>query len=71
MSSARRGRHTRGFASIQPTPVSAFKKVHPTAPIYSVRVNRDYRADGILSGEAIVWFWIGSHAEYGCLLSNR
>jgi hypothetical protein len=41
-----------------------FKKVHPTKPIYSARVGKGHRAVGVLEGDEIVWFWIGSHKEY-------
>jgi len=47
-----------------------FKKVHATQPIYSVRVDLEYRAVGIMDGEVIVWFWIGSHADYDELLKR-
>jgi len=45
-------------------PSLQFKKVHAKLPIYSARVNLDYRAVGVLAGDEIVWFWIGPHAEY-------
>lgn len=41
-----------------------FKKVHPTEPLYSVRVSLSHRALGVRDGNEIVWFWIGSHDEY-------
>jgi hypothetical protein len=47
-----------------------FKKVHPMKPIYSVRVGKGHRAVGILEGEEIVWFWIGSHKEYERVISK-
>ena len=47
-----------------------FKPVHPTQPIYSVRISRDYRAVGIRDADEIVWFWIGSHADYNQLLQR-
>ena len=47
-----------------------FKKVHNTEPIYSARINIDYRAVGLVDGGEIVWFWIGPHAEYDKLLSR-
>jgi hypothetical protein len=47
-----------------------FKKVHAEAPIYSVRITREYRALGVRDSEAIVWFWIGSHADYERLLTQ-
>jgi hypothetical protein len=36
---------------------------------YSVRVSLRYRALGIAVEEGIVWFWIGTHAEYDSLIS--
>ena len=49
-------------------PSLRFKKVHVKLPIYSVRIDIDWRAVGLLEGDAVVWFWIGSHAEYEQLL---
>jgi mRNA-degrading endonuclease RelE of RelBE toxin-antitoxin system len=51
-------------------PSLRFKQVHPTKPIYSVRISRDYRAVGVRDGDEMVWFWIGSHTDYEQLLSN-
>jgi hypothetical protein len=45
-------------------PSLQFKRIHSTKPIYSVRVNIDYRAVGIIKDDEIVWFWIGSHNVY-------
>jgi len=45
-----------------------FKKVSAKEPIYSVRVSVNYRALGLLSNDTIIWFWIGSHADYDKLL---
>ncbi len=45
-----------------------FKRIHSSQPIFSVRITRDYRAIGILHDNEILWFWIGSHSEYGKLL---
>jgi hypothetical protein len=47
-----------------------FRQVHATEPIYSARVGLRYRAVGILVDEGIVWFWIGSHADYDALLAQ-
>ena len=47
-----------------------FKLVHPDRPIYSVRIGLAYRALGVRDGEEIVWFWIGSHADYDRLLRD-
>lgn len=45
-----------------------FKQVHPSRPVFSVRISRDYRALGVMKGDTIVWFWIGSHSDYDGLL---
>jgi mRNA-degrading endonuclease RelE of RelBE toxin-antitoxin system len=45
-----------------------FKKLPPYADLWSVRVGGDYRAIGRWRGDVIVWFFIGSHAEYDKLL---
>jgi len=54
----------RHFQANPDYPSLRFKKIHPTKPIYSARVGRGHRAVGVLEGEEIVWFWIGSHKEY-------
>ena len=30
----------------------------------SVRIDRNYRALGILQGDIVTWYWIGPHDEY-------
>ena len=47
-----------------------FKKVHSNEPIYSVRINLNYRALGRKEGDEMIWFWIGSHDDYEKLLNN-
>jgi hypothetical protein len=32
--------------------------------VWSIRINQSYRALGRRKGALIVWFWIGTHAEY-------
>ena len=41
-----------------------FKKVHPTEPLYSVRIGDRWRALGYRKDDTMIWFWIGSHADY-------
>jgi hypothetical protein len=45
-------------------PSLRFKKVHDTLPIYAVRIDRDWRALGVLKDRGMLWFWIGPHSEY-------
>jgi hypothetical protein len=47
-----------------------FKRIHSTMPVFSVRISLNYRAAGVVDGDEIVWFWIGSHADYEKLLKN-
>jgi hypothetical protein len=49
-------------------PSLRFKKVGDSENIYSVRIGLGYRALGVLEGSTIVWFWIGSHADYDRLV---
>jgi hypothetical protein len=42
-----------------------FKKI---GRLWSVRVGAHYRALGLDKAEGVVWFWIGSHADYDKLL---
>ena len=48
-----------------------FKQVHSPL-IYSVRLSKGYRAVGKRDqdGKGILWFWIGSHADYDQLLKQ-
>ena len=35
---------------------------------WSVRIGRRYRALGVEIPEGVLWFWVGTHAEYDNLL---
>lgn len=47
-----------------------FKRIHSTRPIFSIRIGRNHRAVGLVDGDEITWFWIGSHADYDKLLKR-
>jgi hypothetical protein len=47
-----------------------FKKVHTVKEIYSVRIGTGWRALAYKKSETIIWFWIGSHADYDKILSQ-
>ena len=47
-------------------PSVRFKRV---GEFWSARVTGSYRALGVLDGDTVVWFFIGTHAEYERLLS--
>ena len=47
-----------------------FKRIHSTRPVFSARISVDYRTVGIVDGDEITWFWIGSHADYDNMLQR-
>jgi hypothetical protein len=47
-----------------------FKRIHSTRPIFSARISKNYRAAGIVQGNEIIWFWVGSHSEYDKLVKS-
>ena len=60
----------RAFQQNPHHPSLRFKSVHPMRPVYSARISSDYRAVGVLDGDEIIWYWIGSHGDYDKLLSQ-
>ena len=46
-------------------PSVQFKKI---GEFWSARITDDYRALGIMEGDTVVWFWIGTHQEYERLM---
>jgi hypothetical protein len=51
-------------------PSLRFKSIHPTRPIYSVHIGLNYRAVGIRDEDDMIWYWIGSHADYDKLIQQ-
>jgi hypothetical protein len=45
-----------------------FKKI---GSYWSVRVGLHYRALAVESDDGVVWFWIGSHADYDVLVGRQ
>jgi len=45
-------------------PSLRFKCINNGENIWSVRVTLGYRAIGVLDGDTVTWFWIGSHDQY-------
>ncbi len=41
-----------------------FKCVNKEKSWYSVRVNKSYRVIGKKEGDTVIWFFIGTHADY-------
>jgi hypothetical protein len=51
-------------------PSLRFKQINQDPPIYSAHVGIGYRAVGVFDGDTIVWYWIGTHAEYDQLIKQ-
>lgn len=45
-----------------------FKLVSRRSNVWSVRVGIGWRSLGVRAATKIIWFWIGSHAEYDRVL---
>jgi hypothetical protein len=45
-------------------PSLQFERIHAKDRLFSVRVGIGWRALGLVEGDTIYWFWIGSHADY-------
>ena len=48
-------------------PSVRFKKV---GDYWSARVTDDFRALGIMDGDTVIWFFIGSHSDYERMLNG-
>ena len=51
-------------------PSLRFKRVSQQYPLYSVRIGEHHRALGLLEGDLITWWWIGSHDDYERMLNS-
>jgi hypothetical protein len=49
-------------------PSLRFKKV---GSYWSARITDDFRALGIMDGDTIIWFFIGTHAKYNHVLTRK
>jgi hypothetical protein len=59
----------RRFANDPLHPGLRFKRLSTELPLWSVRINESYRAVGVRKGDTdIIWFFIGTHADYERLL---
>ena len=57
------------FAQNPDHPSLRFKKLQGGGDFWSVRINEQYRAVGVRSGDTIEWIWIGTHNEFDNLFA--
>jgi hypothetical protein len=48
--------------------ITGSHRVHARLPIYSARIDLDWRAMGVLKDGTLIWLWVGSHKTYEALL---
>jgi hypothetical protein len=58
----------KSFALLLTDPRHPSLRLKRIGRLWSARVTLDYRAVARPDGEDLVWFWIGSHADYDRLL---
>ena len=51
-------------------PSLRFKRVGQRTESYSARVGKGWRVVGVKDNDTIIWFWIGSHADYDKLIPS-
>jgi hypothetical protein len=47
-----------------------FQRIGQRCEAYSVRVGQGWRAIGFKLDDTIIWFWIGSHADYDYVIAT-
>ena len=60
----------KNFALLKSDPAHPSLQLKKIGRFYSVRVGLRYRALAVESDDGLVWFWIGSHADYDALLRS-
>lgn len=58
----------KNFKLLKENPDHPSLRLKKVRKYWSVRIGMQYRALGIESEEGLVWFWIGTHAEYDSLV---
>jgi hypothetical protein len=61
----------RNFALLKSDPYHPSLHFKRIGRFWSVRVGLRYRALAVEDAAVMVWFWIGTHAEYDALLRAR
>jgi hypothetical protein len=61
----------RNYELLKSDPTHRSLQFKKAGSLWSVRVGLHYRALATELGEDLIWFWIGSHAEYDTLLGRK
>lgn len=60
----------KNFALLKNDPRHPSLHFKQTGRYYSARIGLRYRALAVEADDGLLWFWIGSHAEYDALLKQ-
>ena len=60
----------RCYALLKENPSHPSLRFKPVGRYWSVRVGLHYRALGVSVEGGVVWFWIGTHAQYDKLIGT-
>jgi hypothetical protein len=58
----------KNYALLKANPLHPSLQLKKAGKYWSVRVGLQYRALAIEIDEGLLWFWIGSHAEYDAMI---
>jgi hypothetical protein len=61
----------RNYALLKANPSHRSLHFKQVGVVWSVRVGLHYRALATAAGDDLVWFWVGSHAEYDRLVGRK
>ena len=61
----------RNYALLRSNPSHSSLHFKQIGALWSVRVGLHYRALATSAGDDLVWFWVGSHAEYDRLVGRK
>ncbi|WP_352570484.1 MULTISPECIES: hypothetical protein [Mesorhizobium] len=61
---------SKGGQAFCPNAFRSFSSLHfrQVGRYWSARVDENYRAVAIRNNEDVIWFWVGTHADYDHLL---
>jgi len=60
----------RAFELLKSNPRHPSLQLKKMGRFWSVRIGLHYRAMGVEASDGIVWFWIGTHADYDKLVGR-
>jgi hypothetical protein len=59
------------YTLLKSNPAHPSLRLKKVGTYWSVRVGLRYRALAVGIEDGLLWFWIGNHADYDALVSNR